>query len=313
MFRWSHLAPALVLWAAFDAPAAEIVTEPFLGVRRIEIIETVPRPLYINVVEIDLNEPTLSFRVTPRAPGSPPISGGIPAETQIQSTRDFLSQQNGQLAINGSFFGGTYPSPWTNSLGLAASNGDIYSFWENAQEPIFRHGLNISQDNVARMVARHGLQEQGYETSPRLTPYNALAGSHRLIQAGTINPYNDFQLGTFNPSGAEPRTAVGVTNNLDSSEKKLLLVTVDGRQSGFSEGMSLLELANFMASRGVTDAVNLDGGGSTSMMVNYYGDLDPAGAGYGVRAMNSTINGNGPGGERAVATNLALFAAANPA
>lgn len=62
--------------------------------------------------------------------------------------------------------------------------------------------------------------------------------------------------------GRNPRTAIGYTENKD-----LILVTVDGRE-GNSIGMTLRELANFMKDLGCTNAINLDGGGSTVMYVN---------------------------------------------
>jgi hypothetical protein len=59
-----------------------------------------------------------------------------------------------------------------------------------------------------------------------------------------------------------PRTAVGVTRDRTT----LLLVTVDGRSTA-SVGMTLVELAEFMQSLGAWDALNFDGGGSTTMVV----------------------------------------------
>ena len=67
-----------------------------------------------------------------------------------------------------------------------------------------------------------------------------------------------------------PRTAVGYTQN----GQVLFLVVVDGRQPGFSVGMTLEELAHFMrmrladfsqAQENAYQALNLDGGGSTTM------------------------------------------------
>ncbi|MCX8009761.1 MAG: phosphodiester glycosidase family protein, partial [Ignavibacteria bacterium] len=60
-----------------------------------------------------------------------------------------------------------------------------------------------------------------------------------------------------------PRTAVGF--NRDST--KVFFVTVDGRQPGFSVGVSFDQLADIMLSIGCYQAVNLDGGGSTTMVV----------------------------------------------
>lgn len=63
-----------------------------------------------------------------------------------------------------------------------------------------------------------------------------------------------------------PRTAAGVRE-----DGSLVLYTVDGRQSGWSVGMGLGELAERMKSLGCVTAVNLDGGGSTAMVAAYPG------------------------------------------
>lgn len=66
--------------------------------------------------------------------------------------------------------------------------------------------------------------------------------------------------------GPNPRTAAGYT-----SDGRLLIVTVDGRQAGFSVGMSLADLAQVFLQLGAEGAVNLDGGGSTTMWVEQRG------------------------------------------
>jgi exopolysaccharide biosynthesis protein len=60
-----------------------------------------------------------------------------------------------------------------------------------------------------------------------------------------------------------PRTAVGAT-----ADGRLLFVTVDGRQPGHSVGMSLRELAELFVRLGARSAINLDGGGSTTMVID---------------------------------------------
>ncbi|NLH76279.1 MAG: phosphodiester glycosidase family protein, partial [Acidobacteria bacterium] len=58
------------------------------------------------------------------------------------------------------------------------------------------------------------------------------------------------------------RTAVGVR-----ADGRLLLVTVDGRQPEHSVGMSIAELAALIGELGAVEALNMDGGGSTTMVV----------------------------------------------
>ncbi|MET9730743.1 phosphodiester glycosidase family protein [Streptomyces sp. NPDC006458] len=60
-----------------------------------------------------------------------------------------------------------------------------------------------------------------------------------------------------------PRTAAGVTAN-----GRIVLLTVDGRRPGHSAGLTIAETAEVMRSLGAVNAINLDGGGSTAMVVN---------------------------------------------
>jgi hypothetical protein len=61
--------------------------------------------------------------------------------------------------------------------------------------------------------------------------------------------------------GRHPRTAVAVRE-----DGIVLLVVVDGRQEGYSVGMSLAELTDLLLELGARDALNLDGGGSTTLV-----------------------------------------------
>lgn len=85
-----------------------------------------------------------------------------------------------------------------------------------------------------------------------------IAGDPHLLRGGvSLAPF----AGTV-AAERHPRTAVAVTR-----ERKILLVTVDGRQPAQSVGMTLVELTALMERLGATEAINLDGGGSTTMVV----------------------------------------------
>lgn len=88
----------------------------------------------------------------------------------------------------------------------------------------------------------------------------AVTGSAILVKDGSIP--EKFSYVSSDTNGRRPRTAVGSSR----SGKELILVTVDGGKSS-SIGMTLTEMANLMISLGAYNALNLDGGGSTTMAV----------------------------------------------
>ncbi|MBA3273918.1 MAG: phosphodiester glycosidase family protein [Chthoniobacterales bacterium] len=109
-----------------------------------------------------------------------------------------------------------------------------------------------------------------------------------------------------NPSGMNalnPRTAVGLNQTRD----RMYLVTVDGRRPGFSEGMYLDELGTLLDSLGARNAINLDGGGSTTMAFDYYGDKSAGGSNLRSQLVNVPS-----GSERYNGTSLGVFAPQNP-
>ncbi|MEN6355528.1 MAG: phosphodiester glycosidase family protein [Armatimonadota bacterium] len=90
----------------------------------------------------------------------------------------------------------------------------------------------------------------------------AVGGGPWLVKDGNV--YLDYRAEDFKPDFARtthPRTAIGVT-----ADNKLLLVTVDGRQS-LSTGLPLQKLAEAMKILGACQAINLDGGGSTTLSI----------------------------------------------
>ena len=83
------------------------------------------------------------------------------------------------------------------------------------------------------------------------------------------------------------------------ADKRFNLVVVDGRQPFYSEGITLQELADLMRALGAEYAMNLDGGGSSTMVVQGQ-DGRP-------RVLNSPIDNYIPGRERPVANHLGIY------
>lgn len=93
---------------------------------------------------------------------------------------------------------------------------------------------------------------------------NLLGGFPRILTSNSINSTLSYPGHLSNP---EPRSAVGY--NTDKS--KIFMVVVDGRNAGGSAGVTQQELASIMYNIGCTDAMNFDGGGSSTMYVRGLG------------------------------------------
>ena len=94
--------------------------------------------------------------------------------------------------------------------------------------------------------------------------YSILGAGPQIIKSGKIAiTHVQERMPESFATERHPRTAVGKT-----ADGLLLMVTVDGRQPKISVGMSLYSLANLLLELSAVEAINLDGGGSTTMVVN---------------------------------------------
>ncbi|MFI8687554.1 phosphodiester glycosidase family protein [Rossellomorea sp. NPDC077527] len=120
-----------------------------------------------------------------------------------------------------------------------------------------------------------------------------LAGGPYLVSNGT----NVMDMSPTNPRAQEraPRTAIAT----DKTGTKVYMITVDGRQAGYSSGMTLNEFANYLVKMGFHKALNLDGGGSTTMLARKPGT-----------EYATLINRPSDGWERAVSTTLQVISTA---
>ena len=89
----------------------------------------------------------------------------------------------------------------------------------------------------------------------------AVSGGAMLVEKGKIP-----EKFASNISGSHPRSAIGLSRDTET----LYLITVDGRQTS-SIGMTQTELADFLIEKGIYSALNLDGGGSTTMVARRLG------------------------------------------
>jgi hypothetical protein len=252
----------------------------FQGVTYIREVYTKPRPNVVHIVIIDLDAPGIRLMVTPPDP-----KGGRPL--QAKTTSQFVKEFGVQVAINGGFF---YPF---------YAKGPLW-FYPHVNDPVDVYGTAMFQGEA------YSPEEGGYSTfyvshngevsigDPVGEPYYALSGFSIFLKVG--KPEEDFT-GKYYETHPSPRTAIA----LDKTGRTCILAIVDGRQPSYSEGMSLPELAEILIWHGGYTALNLDGGGSVTLVMEGT-DGEPV-------VLNSPIHGRvPPGRERPVANHLGIFA-----
>jgi len=111
----------------------------------------------------------------------------------------------------------------------------------------------------------------------------ALGGIPRLVEDGRVDVHDEGARESF-VTARHPRTGLGISKD----RRSLVLVVIDGRRKGYSIGVTLRQFAAILKGLGAHDAMNLDGGGSSTMVVagevcNRPSDLT------GERAVSSTL------------------------
>lgn len=102
---------------------------------------------------------------------------------------------------------------------------------------------------------------------------SAIGGSPILINNGTIKITDAEELISVDNDTSRARSAIGYT-----ADGKIILLAVEGNNPDGGAGLNLQELAQLMKSMGCTGALNLDGGGSTFMVINGEPTVKPSGA-----------------------------------
>lgn len=268
---WLYILLAVPFAVMGAAPADE--WEPqwaplFNGIDIARLQRQEPEHLSMHAVRIDLHVPGIEFVATSS-------NGERPLETDGQKTSTFLKQSGCQLAVNASPFTpvrGEEGEP-RDILGLAVSRGDAYSGAHKKSG-----ALLITRDNKAWFS---------------LPPFNtedahtAVGGFGMLLKGGHVVCSSDKR---------HPRTAAG----LSKDGRYLYLAVIDGRQVEHSVGATLPETAHLLQRLGAHDALNLDGGGSSTLAI-----ADGSG---GAKILNRPIHNHVSGHERVNGNNLGVFA-----
>ncbi|WP_347277277.1 phosphodiester glycosidase family protein [Leptolyngbya sp. FACHB-671] len=139
-------------------------------------------------------------------------------------------------------------------------------------------------------------QAQIAEEACPLGTVQAVAGSDILIERGDRL---DADLDSYNNRIPYPRVATAINRE----GNQLYLVVVDGKQPLYSEGVTITELTEILLEMGAYSALNLDGGGSTTLV---------AATPSGTTVLNAPIHTKVPMRQRPVANNLGFYAINHP-
>jgi hypothetical protein len=199
-------------------------------------------------LRVDLSDPDVELFTTPKCTNC----GAY--ETLAENTSRFLEQNRLQAAINGGFYSSSLgpgdPPLGTpvDVLGLAISRGVVVS---PTSLPTNYATFLFTTNNQGFYVPTNS--PPGTNTTGI---YTAIAGNLTLLIRGT-------NVMAPTPNDLDPRTALG----LSADRRYLYLMTIDGRQPGWSDGADFYNTAEWLKRFGAHDGINVDGGGSTTMVM----------------------------------------------
>jgi hypothetical protein len=237
-----------------------------------------------HLIRVDLSDPDIRLLPTPQITNYLANS----RETSGQTVSRFVKTHGLQLGVNANFFSPTdYYMPEGTPMqlsGLAIIDGSLVS----VANATYSTCVLFDANRTARII------EDNWPAGPTNGVLHALAGDYPLV----VNGVNISRRYFNTPGGVHeqhPRTAFGVSQD----GKTFYIVCIDGRQD-HSVGAFDYETAAWMLLAGAYNAVNMDGGGSTTLVME-----DSIGEPLRLNASSAVADS---GKERTVGSHLGIFA-----
>lgn len=207
-----------------------------------------PRPMRTYWICADLNTPGVALDFSPINSDST-----SPAKVAAAKPTDLLLKLGWKALINGDAFyvegdeKKRYPTLGDTLVlqGFAIHEGN-------------RHGQRSPNNGTFYLLDDRKTMGVTYDAPPK-NSWGAVGGYRIVLKDSIVQDTDTERL--------HPRTAIGFNN----ATHKVYFLVVDGRQPGRSEGASERELGKAMKAMGATDAISLDGGGSSIMVTEYNG------------------------------------------
>lgn len=270
-------------------------------------------PLHATYTEIDLSDPNLELFIDNNHPDGPRLtpleyidrqeepvfvatnggfftSSGLSVNLIIQDGEFIARGQEGVNRVsNVTGQSTTYFPTWTAWGLLPDGQQEIVWTWPAGEgddqfairfpEP---YPNSLNQEPLPVPFLGTYTDENVSITGTRWDVVTATGGTPALVVDGVVD-VKEEELINDGLRGKNPRTAMGYT-----ADNKLIIMVVDGRQSEFSVGATLPELAEMMIDAGAFEAINLDGGGSSVMIADNEVITRPSDA-EGIRAVGSAL------------------------
>ncbi|MBQ7650769.1 MAG: phosphodiester glycosidase family protein [Victivallales bacterium] len=249
-------APALDFTnATFDWEANGIAIYPQAKIAKVET--SIPRIQKVNAVRIDLTDPKIGFCAPRRAPGYGQPMPDYPEaiiRTKRMRTVEFMKLARRPVSEGGygmNMIVASNTNPWSpfstmhwnhefaDKLGLIVDRGELVS------EGNGRAAFIVTKDR------KFLFDTPGKDYDISNVDY-AVTGFSYCMRNSKVEGNEDLH----------PRTGYG----LSADRKYLVIVTIDGRQKGYSEGCTVKEVGHWLKYFGCSDGVNMDGGGSTTLV-----------------------------------------------
>lgn len=181
----------------------------------------------------------------------------------------------------------TYRHPFGSALGIAKNRkADVAWIYTDStrkypyaiQSPVSVRRDSIAHPTYAQFMASAGFEASGHKGG--LTPaikkwkmQTAVGGGPVLLQNGEIKITNNEEIKFAGKAidDKHPRTAMGYTQ-----DGKLIMLVVQGRSPNKAEGATLTQEARMLKQLGCIEALNLDGGGSSTLLVNGKPTITPS-------------------------------------
>ncbi len=233
----------------------------------------------VSITRFTVNDPPLSGLVVSLDLTARSISFVTDTDMSGRTVRKFVRDTGADIAVNASpFHPVRAPARVERAvIGIHVADGTVLFAPDDRYDAFW-----IDTDGVPHIGGQDSAVFRTELESSRVV--TAVGGFYRIVDGGENVGRRDAR---------HPRTAVG----FDRTRETLYLMVIDGRQRGHSVGVTTWELGEWMRFFGAGDAINLDGGGSSTLVVATDGRPDVA---------NRPVHNQIPGNQRPVANQLGV-------